>query len=208
MDKDVGEKILDRLEQRVADVEEGTTAEVVVVIAHRSGSYRDVAALWGVGVGLVTLLLLMVVPMGFWEGTVLVLTLLAGLTGSAVAARQPALLRLVASRGRQRHNVRQRARAAFFDEAVSATRERTGLLVFYSLLENSVEVLTDHGLDAKIAKGTWHTIVAESVAAADTGGWVQAIDELLTRCAPVLAERFPCTEDNPNEISNRPRVLP
>jgi len=204
---DVAEEILDRLEQRVVEVEEGTTAEVVVVLAHRSGSYRDAAALWGVGVGLSALLLLMVVPVGFWEGTVMALTLVAGLAGSAIAARQPFLLRLLSSRARQRGNVRRRARAAFFDEAVSATRERTGLLVFYSLLEDTVEVLTDHGLDARIAKGTWNTIVAEATEVAGPGRWEHNIDELLARCTPILAERFPCTEDNPNEISNRPRVL-
>ena len=33
--------VLDSLEQRVADVEETTAAEVVVVIAGRSGHYRD-----------------------------------------------------------------------------------------------------------------------------------------------------------------------
>ncbi len=199
---------LDRLEQRVADVEEATTAEIVTVIAGRSGSYRDLAVLIGAGAALVVLLLLLYIPLSFPEITVVPLTALAGVLGTFACGRLPGLLRWLATEDRRRAQVRDAARIAFVDEAVSATRERTGLLIYVSLLEGRVEILPDHGLDARIAVGTWNEIVDRAVRESSAGQWLEQLEKILEHATPVLAERFPPHEDNPDEIPNRPRVLP
>lgn len=199
---------LDRLEQRVADVEEATTAEIVTVIAGRSGSYRDLAVLAGAGSALVALLLLLYLPLSFPEITVVPLTALAGVVGTLACGRLPALLGWLATEDRRRAQVRDSARIAFVDEAVSATRERTGLLIYVSVLESRIEILPDHGLDARIPVGTWNEIVARAVREARSGQWLEQVEKILEYATPVLAERFPSSEDNPDEIPNRPRVLP
>lgn len=202
----ITEELLDRIEQRVADTEERTSAEIVVVLAERSGSYRDLVVLVGTGVGLVALLLLLYVPLSFPAATIVPLTVLAGLAGAVAAGRSAALMRLLSLEERQRSQVRIAARVSFVDEAVSATRERTGLLIYVSRLEDRLELLTDHGLDSRIARGTWNALLAE-VAAQDLP-WDQRVDDLLGRATPLLEEHFPPTDDNPDEIPNRPRVLP
>jgi len=200
----ITEELLDRIEQQVADTEERTSAEIVVVLAGRSGAYRDLAVLVGAGVGLVTLLLLLYVPLSFPAATVVPLTVLAGLAGGVLAGRSPSLMRVLSLEERRRAQVRAAARVSFVDEAVSATRERTGLLIYLSFMEDRIELLSDHGLDAKIPQGEWNELVA-------TGSdlpWDERIGDLLARATPLLEERFPPTGDNPDEIPNRPRVLP
>lgn len=203
----IPEQWLDRLEQRVAETEHDCEAEVVVVFAARSGSYRDLSLLFGVGIAAVTLLVLLYVPLSFPALTVLPLTLAVGGAGAVLASRSPGLLRRLALPERRQAQVETRAREVFYDEAVSATRERTGLLIFVSMLEHRVEVLTDHGLDSRIPRGTWNTILAD---ATRDRGWPDAgglVEDLLARARPLLAEHFPATDDNPDEIPNRPRVL-
>ncbi len=208
MNPAVDPSALDRLEHRVAEVEETTTAEIVTVIARTSGSYRDLAILGGAAAALVALLLLLYLPLDFPAPTVVPLTALAGVAGALIFGRASGLLSRLAMEDRRRAQVRDAARVAFVDEAVSATRERTGLLIYASLAEDRIEVLADHGLDARISAGTWNGIVARAREEAGAGHWVEQLDKVLELAAPVLAEQFPPHEDNPDEIPNRPRVLP
>lgn len=208
MNPAVDPSALDRLEQRVAEVEEATTAEIVTVIARSSGSYRDLAILAGAGTALVALLMLLYLPLDFPAPTVVPLTALAGVAGAVAFGRASRVLAWLAMEDRRRSQVRDAARVAFVDEAVSATRERTGLLLYASLAEDRIEVLADHGLDARISAGTWNGIVARARQETGAGRWADQLDKILEHATPVLAEEFPPHEDNPDEIPNRPRVLP
>jgi putative membrane protein len=203
----ISDEILDRIEERVAEVENQTTVEVVVAIAQRSDSYRDIAILVGAAVASLALIALLYLPVDFPAPAILPLTLLGGFVGTWVASRTPILLAALALGDRRVDAARSRAREAFVEEAVSATRDRTGLLLFVSLLEHRVELIPDFGLDARIARGEWNRIASEAEQARGWESWDTLVDELLTRVAPLLAREFPATDDNPDEISNRPRVL-
>jgi putative membrane protein len=48
------------------------------------------------------------------------------------------------------HRVRQRALAVFVEQEVFRTRARTGILLFLSLLERRVVVVTDAGINARV----------------------------------------------------------
>jgi putative membrane protein len=52
-----------------------------------------------------------------------------------------------------------RARAAFAESEVFATRARTGLLLFVALFEHRVEIVCDRGVEQKIAAADWAPIV-------------------------------------------------
>jgi len=199
--------VLDSLEQRVADVEETTAAEVVVVIAGRSGHYRDAALATGAAVAVLTLILMIYLPVDIPASVVAPLTAVAGLLGAALGFRVPATQRWFTMAERRQLQVARGARVSFFDEAVSATRERTGVLIYYSLLEDEVEVLTDHGVDARIARGEWNALIQEARREAGAGQWQRTIEQILERATPLLAEHLPAGDDNPDEIPNRPRVL-
>ncbi len=207
MGLEVTEEMLDRIERRVEEVEAATAAEVVVVVARQSGSYRDLAILGGCAVAVAALLGLLYLPVDFPAPTVVPLTLVAGLAGTVVCGRWPRLVSWLAFEDRRLEQVRRGAAVAFVEEAVSATRERTGLLVYHSLLEGRTELMMDHGLQASIPGGSFNEIVA--AVRRETAGrpWAEAVEELLVKLAPLLADHAPAEGDNPNQIPNRPRVL-
>lgn len=200
--------VLDVLEERVAGVEKTTSAEVVVVIAGRSGHYRDAALATGAAIAVLTLILMIYLPVDIPASLVAPLSVLAGLLGLALGHRVPTLQRWFTMAERRAVQVEDGAKVAFVDEAVSATRERTGVLIYFSMLEDLVEVRTDHGVDAHIPRGAWNALVVDAVAAAGPGQWQRTVEEVLDRAKPLLAEHLPAGEDNPDQIPNRPRVLP
>lgn len=208
MATEIPDEVLDDLEARVARAEETTSAEIVVVLAGHSGHYRDAAMAVGGALAVLCLILMIYLPVDIPASLVAPISALTGFLGLLLGHRFPALQRWFTMAERRAAQVAEGAKLAFVDEAVSATRERTGVLIYHSRFEDLVEVLTDHGVDARIPRGEWNALVHDAVAAAGPRQWQRCVEEILDRATPLLAENLPAGDDNPDEIPNRPRVLP
>ena len=79
------------VEAAVGRLEDQTDAEIVVVAAPRSGSYRDIAAAFGAGMAWVVLLFVLFSPFHF-DPTWIPLELpIVGIVGTWVAHKRPGL---------------------------------------------------------------------------------------------------------------------
>ena len=186
------------LERAVREAERGTAAELVVVVAARSGTYLDLAMACGaVASGLVLLVALFAravfppVAVAFEVPAVFALA-------SWLAHRMPGLMRALASDARMRRQVERAAAWWFVEEAVHGTRARTGVLLYVSRLEGRATVVPDLGLTAAIPEGalrspSWRT--AEEVVAG-----IGALGAL-------LQERFPGAPSDVNELPDTPRIV-
>lgn len=202
------EAFVDAVSAAVAEIEETTDAELVVVAAGRSGRYGVFAALVGVLVAWLALLFLLFSPFHF-SGVWMPLELpLVGGVAAWAAHRSPALLRLLVPKARQRAAVDRAAAAAFHEEAVHGTRNRTGVLIYVSALEDRVVVLPDGGIDARVPRGEWNALrwggKADPLAPGDLAHFLDG----LRAAGTVLARHVPALGDNPNEIPDAPRVRP
>lgn len=197
----------DRVREAVARVEKDSDAEVVVVVAPRSGSYADVDLAAGLLLGLLSLAVVLYSPVVFRPETLLLDIVLFVLLGRFLCSRTPALRRLLTSHRRCKAQVEASAKTAFMDFAVHATRGRTGVLLYLSLLERIGCVLTDRGVDGKVPRA----VFSELRLGLERGGSLAALEESLQRGLDLLAERLPAhlpaTEDNPDEIPDEPRML-
>lgn len=102
--------------------------------------------------------------------------------------------------------VAQRAAAAFLDEEVFLTRERTGILLFVSLFEHRVVVLADAGIHRRVPPGAWDEVVADAVAGLRAGRHGAALAAAVTRLGELLAEHgVPLAADDADELSDRVR---
>ena len=107
------------------------------------------------------------------------------------------------------HRVRQRAMAAFVEEAVFRTRDRTGILIFLSLLERRVIVLADAGINARVAQFEWDAIVADVVGGMRRGQAGAALAAAIRRAGDVLAaHRFARHPDDRDELTDDLRQRP
>lgn len=200
------------IEAAVRDVERRTAGEVVPYVVESSDTYAR--GLW-IAATLGALLAGGVAAafhpaIGGWgEAPALWIALppLAGAAaGWAVALALPAVRRLLVPAEVLDERVRQRARAAFLDEEVFRTRDRTGVLLFVSLLERRVLVLPDRGIAARIPPDEWDAVAAAVVVEMRRGHPGRAVVEAVIRCGTILAAHAPPRPDDRDELPGQLRL--
>lgn len=191
----------DAVEAAVGRIEASTQAELVVVVAGRSGSYRDLSLLTGICAAALGLLIALFAPADFHAAWI-PLDLMLLFAGVAWATRRsPRVLRHLASKDRKADQVDHAANAAFHEEAVHATRDRCGVLIYLSLLEDELRVLPDVGVSGHVPPAI---LQALSWSLRDTESLVEGLEAL----GAVLSEHLPSQGESENLISNAPRIHP
>lgn len=195
----------------VGEAERRTSGEIVPYAVSSCDDYEVArwhgAALGAIGCGL---LAAAVHTFGGYWGALLDLWIAvppvigAGL-GYLAAVASPAIRRALIPADVLEERVRQRAAAAFLEQEVFDTRERTGILIFVALFERRVVVLGDAGINAKVAQHEWDDVVASIVAGirAKTPGkalaaGIRACGELLER--PGITRRADDTDELADDL--------
>ena len=186
----------ERIAAAVAAAERGTRGEIVVAVTGASDAYA--AAAWrGAAFGALGAPLLVVLAdwaLAVWPGLwgspspwVLLLAAVAGCAVGLVAVdRSDRLTRALTADEELELRVGRAARGAFLDHEVFATRDRSGVLIFLSLLEHRVVVLADSGIDERVAPGEWSAIVEGIVAGIREGRAADAVVAAIERCGEIL----------------------
>ncbi len=200
-----------RISAAVREAESGTSGEVVVVITAASDEHAP--ARWRAALALASLVML--ADLGYrhyasfwlpWNADAAWLAAIVAGTIGFLAASWPPLRRALAGRGRMRRVVRRAAEAAFTGERVFETRDRTGILVFLSLLERQVVVLPDAGIAARAPGAAWSGVVREVVLGMKAGRPADALVAAVRSCGDTLrAAGFAARPEDENEISDGPR---
>jgi putative membrane protein len=218
-----------RITQAVGEAEDGTSGEIVCVLASEVSHYPEVALGWA-AISAVVLpplaLALGVHPLalaadtaGEWVAAQAGalerdLTLALGLYALVQTAlfalvfavfEIPAVRRLATPAALKRHKVERAARQQFAAIAARAHGSETGVLIFVALVDRQVRVLADKALHDKSDDAAWKaaaTAIAEGMKAGKdpTTGIVQAV----SICGAVLKARFPAPARKGNVFSNTP----
>lgn len=181
-----------RIDEATRRAEEKSRGEIVTVAVPASGSYDG--AVWRavafgalgaeMALGLVEWLAdLWGPPLPLWP--VLAAAVGGGL-GYLAAAAVPSVRRWLASDEEAERQVDLRARAAFLDHEVFRTRDRSGVLIFLSLLERRAVVLGDAGINARVAPGEWSRIVGDLARGMGGGRPADALVEAIGACGNLL----------------------
>ncbi len=193
-----------KVAEHVAQAELGTAGEIVVVLAKQSAGYERQRVAVSFTVTLLSALALYTFVPSLPELWVLnaeapIMLLAWWLTGLSGVTR-----RLVPARV-QRAAVLARAEQSFIEQGVTETRERSGVLLFLSEAERRVELLADRGIHERVGAEVWQALVDHVVASIQQGragsGLTGAIDAIGAR----LAEHFPPSPDDTNELPDAPR---
>lgn len=183
---------LERVRAAARAAEERTGGEIVAYVVGRSDAYEGGAARAALGGAIFAALAagLAHSAFGVWGGfgpVWITLPVLAGtLLGWALAAFVPRLAALLTREEAVERRVAGRAAAAFLEEEVFATRDRTGILLFLSLLEHRVVVLADSGIKAKVSNQEWEGIASDLAAGMRRGRAADALIEAIDRSGRLL----------------------
>lgn len=187
----------------VRSAEERTSGEIVPMVVDRSDAYPGVRAAaaallaFAAGVGVLGA----GVDPWLWLPPTQLAVFVAGF---AAFGRRPLLRLLIPERvGAER--VDRAARLAFLSEGLADTRDRTGILIYVSLLEHRVEVLADRGIDERVAEGTWDGLVERILAGVRARRAEEALAQAIGHCGSELAQHFPRRDDDENELADHLR---
>jgi putative membrane protein len=207
-----------RVGAAIAAAEEGTDGEIVAVVTPLSDSYHDVALHWALVPLFAVLAWAAWRPsalawwydflLGGWQpeptqGQLLTLLLFfAALKFTAALLILKSMpLRLALTPGSTKHRrVRRRAITVFKAAAERRTVGRTGILIYLSTGERRAEIIADEAITKVTTPETWGEAMATLLADVREGRPADGICAAIRDIGVVLAEHFPKSAGNPNEI--------
>ena len=198
----------DRVTAAVRDAEKLTAGEIVVMVVSASYHYpmADVigAVLFALPLALIGTALvgewLWIGPQNMWLflGFLTVLFIIF----HEIVKRVPGLKRRLISRREIDEEVEEATVAAFFNQGLYRTRDETGVLVFISVFEQKVWILSDRGIDARVGEGQWEEIVSAIIEGIKQGRQADSICEAVAQIGEILATHFPVKSDDTDELKN------
>lgn len=139
----------------------------------------------------------------FWSTVPLLLGVVIGWWLPSI----PAVGRLLVDPAALDRRVQLRAEAAFLEEEVFRTDDRTGILVFLALWEHRAVILADEGIHRAVPEGAWQELVDDLVAGIASGRAADALIEVIRRCGELL-ERYGVERqaDDEDELADAARL--
>lgn len=192
-----------RATSAVRTFESHTSAELVVSVRKRADAYLDVDVTMAGLFALASLLFLLFFPIDFDVTFMPVDVLVAALLGFGFARLFPSLKRYVVPRKRREETVLRAAKVAFHDLGVTATKDRTGLLVYVAMLERVVAVVTDRGVtdEAKKATEEARRTLEQALAESDVRTFAETLESLGRRFAASMPRSADDVNELPDEIA-------
>lgn len=205
----------------VAAAERQTDGEIVTIVARRSDAYHDVGLHWAVLAMLLVMALLATFPGAIdaihlltgdpWNEHVstatalTVATVLAALTFLLVRylLAIPALRMALTPAATKSRRVHARALTLFRASAEHRTMAATGVLLYLSLDEHRAEIIAEAGIHARVPPDVWGHAMAVLLEAVTDGRIADGMAAAVAEIGVVLAEHFPRTGSNPNELPDR-----
>ena len=194
---------LEQLHEAVREAERRTVGEIVPVVVERSDSHSEarwIAAVFFAVLG--TALLAERLP---WNepGIVVGAQLALGLAGFALAHLLPGFARVFVGEGRATEVAEEQALQEFQRLELHRTEAATGVLIFVSLFERRVVVLGDRGIHEHVGGDYWEEVDRAILDSVSRGDLESGLSEGIRRCGAILAERFPWSAGDRNELPDR-----
>ena len=211
----------DKVSAAIAAAEARSDGEIVAVATPISDPYHDVALHWAVAVLILVLAWAAWRPdwlswwydmlTGGWHAEPTLGELLTFLMILAVLKFTAVLLilkwmplRLRLTPGATKHRrVRRRAVAVFKAAAERRTIGRTGVLIYLSMAERRAEIVADEAILKVTDETTWGEAMAELLAEVKAGRIGDGMVAAIERVGGVLAEHFPRSATDTNEIPDK-----
>ena len=211
----------DRVTEAVGEAERLTDGEIVTVVSAQSDDYRETPYKWALAALFLYLSSLAIIPgfhlaalqwlTGGWEHVytpaeymtmILALASLKFIIVFLLVRWRP--LRIALTPKSIRHaRVRTRAVTMFKVGAERRTIGLTGILIYLSMAEHRAEIVADEAIAAKVDPDIWGDAMAAMVAELKQGRPGAGMAAAVEKVGIVLAEHFPKSQGNPNELPDR-----
>ncbi|CAH0349725.1 hypothetical protein [Sphingobium sp. CECT 9361] len=205
----------------VGRAEASSDGEIVTIVARRSDSYHDAGLHWAVAAMLLTVSLVAAFPkwfehvvltlLGSWEHeladwkflTALLCLLIVKLLAVRYLLAIMPLRMMLTPKSTKARRVRRRAITLFRAAVEARTRAKTGVLIYLSLDEHRSEIVADAAINDKVAPEVWGDAMAALIAEVRAGHPGKGMALAVEQVGVVLAQHFPRSADDRNELPDR-----
>lgn len=192
------------LSAAVQAIESCSSAELVVAVRPRSGSYLHADLIFGILAGLASLAVLLYSRWEFALVWFLVDPVLVGTLAGLAASRSDVLRRAFTRLATRRRRVDTAARSTFVERRVHGTTGRTGILLYVSVLEREAALVVDAGVEALAVTDAWRKAAGEIENAvrqgADGTAVATRLHDLAILLGPALERSAEDVDELPNEV--------
>ena len=205
----------------VTDAEQHTSGEIVTIVNDLSDHYEDVRMAWASAAAFIALATYATFP-DFYIGLI---NSLSGGWGHEYTTGEYAALLLIAvalkwigtwfilkwmplrlaltPKAIKLTRVRSRAISLFKVGTESKTLGRTGVLLYLSMKEHRAEIVADEEIASKVAPEVWGDAMVALLDHVKAGNPGTGVAAAVAQMGVVLAEHFPKSSENPNELPDR-----
>ena len=107
----------------------------------------------------------------------------------------------------RRQSARDQALEVFSYLQVWDTAENNGVLIYVLLADRQIEIVADRGIHERVGAEAWSAVCARMAACFRQGAPKEALLTGLQEISALLAQAFPATGANPNELPDRPHLF-
>ncbi len=190
------------IEDTIKAAESKTSGEIVPVIIKQSDFYPAahfrLALIFGVLFSIICYY-----TYDFLDPIILIWIQIPGMILGYLLGYIPFVKRLFITKSKLEEEVHQRAIEIYYDNKVSVTKDRTGIMIFVSLLERKVKVLADCGINEKVEKDFWDTLVQDLVSQIAKNNLTAGLMAAIETCGNKLKKSFPIQKSDINEVSDK-----
>lgn len=103
---------------------------------------------------------------------------------------------------------RERAIEVFSNLHVWDTEHNSGVLIYLLLADHDIEIVADRGIAARVDQAAWEAVAQEMEALFRRGEFERGALQGIRQVGELLAQHFPPSGHNPDELANRPLIVP
>jgi len=210
-----------QISSAVNKAESKTSGEIATAMIKESYNYAIYELMFAVIIGFIYFVAMMFFAGSieqwlqgkFWDYSVHYLIMFYGFSTFIVIAlfyffgNISSIDRLIVPQKIRLQKVQERATRYFMESGVFNTKDRTGILIFISIMERRVELLADSGINAMISKDKWQDIVNNIIKGIKENDITTHLTRSIDECGNLLAEHFPIQADDKNELTDDIDVL-
>ncbi len=203
------DKDLIEIEKAVAEAEATTTGEIVPMIVCRSSAIRSVPSYIFIFLFMLFNILMDVIYQNQILGSLnliiwlYVLGVFSIVPISYVLGRWGVLQRVLIHPLDRDQQSLLRAKNEFYELGLNKTDGSTAILLFVSVIDHEVIILSDKGINDKINPESWEQIKDQMISDLKNKNMGQGFIKAVQTCGEILKPHFPVLVSDNNELPNR-----
>ena len=192
----------------IGELEVRTDAELVLVVTRVSGTYHDLDFVVSAFISTLALSFMIFSSVEFSAKSLPISFILVFFVSAYCLRRLPPIRRLYISKKRQNKQVQSEARSVFVEQKIHSKSDRSGILLYCSLLERKTEIIFDEKFPATRKLDIEREFINSFKIKFAYGNRALALSEFIRSLGVYLSSIMPRSSENQNhdELTNTPVI--